>query len=40
MNCPACEENIGWEWVEEAAIELNEEFNCPECDETLMYTID
>ncbi|MDH5896799.1 hypothetical protein [Vibrio splendidus] len=40
MECPACEEHIGWEWVEEAAIEPNEEFDCPECQEILMYTID
>ncbi len=20
MDCPACEEHIGWEWVEEAAV--------------------
>ncbi|EGU39918.1 MULTISPECIES: hypothetical protein [Vibrio] len=40
MDCPACEEHIGWEWVEEEAIEPNEEFDCPECEATLMYTID
>ena len=35
----ACEEHIGWEWVEEAAIEPNEEFDCPECKATLMYKL-
>ncbi|MCW1891591.1 hypothetical protein OK016_30035 [Vibrio chagasii] len=40
MDCPACEEHIGWEWVEEAAIEPNEEFDCPGVKKHLMYTID
>ncbi|MDN3613073.1 MAG: hypothetical protein ACPG5L_11410 [Vibrio gallaecicus] len=40
MDCPSCEENIGWDWVEEEEIEPNVEFDCPECNETLMYTID
>lgn len=40
MDCPSCEDTIGWEWVEEQAIEPNEEFECPECGECLMYTID
>ncbi len=40
MKCPACEEQIGWDWVEEEGIEPNETFECPECDESLMYKID
>lgn len=40
MDCPSCEEHIGWEWVEEEAIEPNEIFECPECEESLRYLID
>ena len=25
MDCPACEEHIGWEWVEEEAIDVQAE---------------
>lgn len=40
MNCPSCEEHIGWEWVEDEAIEPNEIFKCPECSDSLRYYID
>jgi DNA-directed RNA polymerase subunit RPC12/RpoP len=40
MKCPSCEEHVGWDWIEDEAIEPNEEFECPECDVTLMYAID
>ena len=40
MDCPSCEEHIGWEWVEAETIEPNEIFECPECEESLRYLID
>ena len=35
MKCPSCEEHVGWDWIEDEAIEPNEEFECPECERNL-----
>ncbi|WP_305461967.1 hypothetical protein [Photobacterium leiognathi] len=40
MQCPECEDHLGWDWIEKECIEPNEEFVCPSCDVTLRYTID
>lgn len=40
MNCPSCDKHIRWDWLEHECIEANDEFECPECNTLLRYTID
>lgn len=40
MQCPECEEQSGWDWIEDECIEPNEEFNCLSCGVMLRYIID
>ncbi|WP_010451456.1 hypothetical protein [Vibrio rotiferianus] len=40
MQCPECEEQSSWDWIEDECIEPNEEFDCPSCGVTLRYIID
>ncbi len=36
MNCPACEEQIGWGMGRRAAMWTEWEFDCPECEEGIV----
>ncbi|MEZ9106415.1 hypothetical protein AB4561_13805 [Vibrio sp. 10N.222.55.A3] len=40
MQCPECEDHLGWDWIEDECIEPNEGFDCPSCGVALRYIID
>ncbi|MEZ9763920.1 hypothetical protein [Vibrio lentus] len=40
MQCPECENHLGWDWIEDECIEPNKEFDCPNCGVALRYIID
>ncbi|WP_198591716.1 hypothetical protein [Vibrio sp. 10N.286.49.B3] len=40
MQCPECEDHLGWDWIEDECIEPNEGVDCPSCGVALRYIID